>query len=336
MSNPLLDEIIARLKRAQRILIFSHVKPDGDAFGSALGLMWLLRTQDHSKTVEVSFADPVSVGFRFLPGHEEVDNRPVDGHDLVVALDGSDSNRYGDHFSDLLKAKQTAGAKAEEQQQEHLPFMIGIDHHKTNTGFADLNWVDAGYVATAQMIYHLAHYADWSITPEAATCLATGCVTDTNAFSTDHTTPQVLENVASLMRQGASLSTIIHHSMKRTAADVALWGRILSTLQIENGVAWAVSRIADRAALKANVGDGGGISNFLQNIIGVHIGILFVEIHERKTRISMRCAKQYDVSQLAASLEGGGHKQAAGATLKMRLDKAIPLVIEGAKAIQPI
>ena len=68
MNHPLLDEITSRLMLAEKILIFSHVKPDGDAFGSALGLMWLLRTQ--GKVADVSFADPVSVNFRFLPGQD--------------------------------------------------------------------------------------------------------------------------------------------------------------------------------------------------------------------------------------------------------------------------
>lgn len=328
MSNPLLDEIITRVMQAQKVLIFSHTKPDGDAFGSALGLMWLLRAQ--GKVAYVSFADPASISFRFLPGYHEVDDRPVDGYDLVIAVDGSNKNRYGDHFCDLINAKQSSDAA-------DMPFIIGIDHHKTNTRFADLNWVDSKYVATAQMIYHLAQVAKWPINQEAATCLATGCVTDTNAFSTDHTTPEVLENVAGLMRQGASISTIIRQTISlRTASDVALWGRILSTLQIENGVAWAMSRIADRNAVKATVGDGSGISTFLRNIIGVNIGILFVEVKEKEIRLSMRSRKGYDVGQLAFTLGGGGHTQAAGATLNMTLDEALNFVIERAKTIEPM
>lgn len=327
MNHPLLDEITSRLMQAEKILIFSHVKPDGDAFGSALGLMWLLRTQ--GKVADVSFADPVSVNFRFLPGQDEVDDRSVEGYDLVVAVDGSDEKRYGSHFSAFWKAKQDA-------PRGFKPFLLGIDHHKTNTLFADLNWVDSRYVATAQMIYDLAQHAQWPISTQAATCLATGCITDTNTFSTDHTTPEVLENVADLMRQGAPLSTIIYQAISlRTASDAALWGRILSTLQVADGVAWAVSRIADRDEVNANLGDGGGVSGFLRNIIGVNISILFVEASQEQIRLSMRSKKGYDVGQLALTLGGGGHTQAAGATLQMRLHDAVSMVIEHAKAIQP-
>ncbi len=213
MIRPLLDEMINHLMQAEKILIFSHVKPDGDAFGSALGLMWLLRMQ--GKIADVSFADPVSVNFRFLPGQDEVDDRSVEGYDLVVAVDGSDEKRYGNHFSEFWKAKQ-------KEENVALPFLLGIDHHKTNTLFSDLNWVDSHYVATAQMIYDLAQYAQWPICQKAATCLATGCVTDTNVFSTDHTTPDVLENVAALIRQGAPLPKIIYQAISlRTASDAA-------------------------------------------------------------------------------------------------------------------
>lgn len=319
MSEFLLSKILARIAQAKRILIFGHVKPDGDAFGSALGLMWLLRAQ--GQVAEVSFEDSVGVAFHFLPGAEEIQDYPADNHDLIIAVDGSDGARYGAHFSEARHAKRG-------------PFIICIDHHKTNTRFADLNWVDSQYAATAQMIYELARYANWSISKEAAICLATGCTTDTNAFSTDHTTPEVLETVAALIRQGASLATIIRNAMSlRTASDVALWGRILTTLQVEKGVAWAASRQADRIAVGARAGDGGGISGFIRNIIDVHIGILFTEADEQTVRLSMRSQANYDVGSLAFELGGGGHTQAAGATLNMTLEEAIKLVVPKAQAI---
>lgn len=320
MNESLLNQILARLRQAKRVLIFSHVKPDGDAFGSALGLMWLLRGQ--GKVADVSFEESVGVAFQFLPGAEEIQDYAADNHDLIIAVDGSDGARYGAHFSEALHAKRG-------------PFIICIDHHKTNTHFADLNWVDSQYAATAQMIYELAGYANWSISKEAAICLATGCTTDTNAFSTDHTTPEVLEAVADLMRQGASLATIIRNAMSlRTATDVALWGHILCTLQVEQGVAWAVSYQADRLTVGAGSGEGGGISSFIRNIVDVHIGILFTEVDEHTVRLSMRSKPNVDVGSLAFELGGGGHTQAAGATLNnMTLEEAIKFVVPKAQAI---
>jgi phosphoesterase RecJ-like protein len=316
-SEPLLDQIVRQIEGAQRILIFSHVRPDGDAVGSALGLMWLLRAR--GKAAELSFEDPVPMTLRFLPGAEEIENRPLDGHDLILAVDGSDAERYGAHFS----AARVSGV-----------LVICIDHHKTNTRFAALNWVDGRYAATAEMLYHLARHAGWSIDERAAHCLATGCVTDTNAFSTGHTTPEVLETVADLTRHGAALSTIIYYTMHlRTQADAMLWGRVLSTLRVERGVAWALNRLADRQEVGAQEEDGGGLVTFLVDIIGVNVAILFNEVDGQTTRLSMRSAGGYDVSNLALAFGGGGHAQAAGATLNLPLEEAVARVIPQAAAI---
>jgi phosphoesterase RecJ-like protein len=313
----MLSEIISHLNTASSILIFSHLNPDGDAIGSALGLWWVLQAQ--GKTVAVSFADPAPESVLFLPGIEEIRPRPWDGKALVVCVDGSDEARYGAEYT-------TARANGAE--------VITIDHHKTNTLFGDLNWVESRYVATAQMIYELVRQAGWTLPPQAATCLATGCVTDSNGFSTDHTTPEVLETVADLMREGASLATIMYYARGlRSPADALMWGRILYNLRIEDGVAWAVSYVADRHDVGADEGAAGGVSTFLRDIQGVSIGILFTEVEPRLVRLSMRSTKTYDVSAIALELGGGGHRQAAGATVELSIQDAMNLVIAKAKGL---
>lgn len=313
----MLTDIIARLHAASSILIFSHVNPDGDAIGSALGLWWVLQAQ--GKTAAVSFADPAPDSLKFLPGIEEIRPRAWDGQALVLCVDGSDAERYGADYT----AARTAGAS-----------VVMIDHHKTNTLFGDWNWVDSTYVATAQMIYALVREAGWTLPPEAATCLATGCVTDSNGFSTDHTTPEVLETVADLMREGASLSTIMYYTRGlRSPADALMWGKILVNLRIEDGVAWAVNYAIDRAAVSADEGAAGGVSGFLRDIEGVEIGILFTEVEPALTRLSLRSTKAYDVSAIALELGGGGHRQAAGATVALSVAETVALVVAKAKAL---
>ncbi len=317
MTNDLLPSIISKIESANAILIFSHVSPDGDAIGSALGLGWVLQAM--GKEARISFADPAPDNLQFLPGIEQVQPNPWDGEDLLLCVDGSDAERYGADFTDA---------------REKGIYAITIDHHQTNTLFGDVNWVDSTYVATAQMIYDLARQARWSLTWEAATCLATGCVTDSNGFSTDHTTPVLLETVADLMREGAPLAKIMYYARGlRTATEAVMWGRILYNLRVEDSVAWAVSYAADRMALHAEEGAGGGISTFVRDIAGVKIGILFTEVAPNEVKISMRSDKAYDVGNLAFSLGGGGHRQAAGATLLMSVTDAIALVIPKVKAL---
>lgn len=313
----MLPDIISRLQTASSILIFSHLNPDGDAIGSALGLWWVLQAQ--GKTAVLSFADPVPESLLFLPGIEEIRPRAWDGNALVLCVDGSDEARYGADYT-------TARANGAE--------VVTIDHHKTNTLFGDLNWVDSQYVATAQMIYDLVRQAGWTLPQQAAICLATGCVTDSNGFSTDHTTPEVLETVADLMREGASLSAIMYYARGlRSPSDALMWGRILYNLRIEEGVAWAVSYALDRAEVGAEEGAAGGISAFLRDIKGVDIGILFTEVEPRLVRLSMRSTKNYDVSTIALELGGGGHRQAAGATVELSIQDAMNLVVTKARAL---
>ncbi len=112
-----------------------------------------------------------------------------------------------------------------------------------------------------------------------------------------------------------------------------LWGRVLSTLKVEGGVAWALNRLADRQEVGALEEDGGGLGTFLRDIIGVNVAILFTEVDGQTTRISMRSERGYDVSDLALALGGGGHAQAAGATLDLPLEEAVARVIPQAAAI---
>lgn len=317
MSSAPPPNLIRLLEGARRPLIFGHLRPDGDAVGSALGLMWLLR--ERGAAAEVSFADPLPRSVRFLPGASEIENRPASGHDLLVALDGSDAERYGDAFS----AARRAGVPA-----------ALIDHHQTSTDFLADRWVDPAATATAEMIYLLARAAEWKIDPRAAICLATGCVTDTNAFTTDHTTPEVLETVATLVRLGAPLSTIIREAMHlRTVTEARLWGRVLATLQVDGAVAWVLNRRSDRREVGGTEGDAGGIGSFLRNIIGVRVAIQFIELDNGRVRISLRSEPSVDVGSLALSYGGGGHRQAAGATLDGPLERAVRDVTRQARLL---
>ncbi|MCB0077255.1 MAG: bifunctional oligoribonuclease/PAP phosphatase NrnA [Anaerolineales bacterium] len=314
-----IDRLINRLVASERPILFGHERPDGDAVGAALGLMWLLRGL--GKRVTVSFADPLSANLSFLPGAETVADLPVADHDLIVALDGSDERRYGANFSAALN-------------DPSRPPLIAIDHHKTNTGFADESWVDSRFAATAQMVYALALQAAWPVDQRAATCLATGCVTDTNAFTTDHTTPELLDAVASLMRRGAPLADIIREGIAlKSEADAMLWGRVLATATIEDGVAYALSRLVDRNAVNASEGDGSGIVSFLRNVRGVALSILFVEQEDGQTRLSFRSNPDTDVAALALEWGGGGHAQAAGATVALPLDEAVAQIVPAAKRL---
>lgn len=305
-------EVVAdALRNAARVTIFSHVNPDGDAVGSALGLMWVLR--QHGTPARVSFADKVPFTLGFLPGAEEIGNYSPANNDVIVALDSSDPERMGDMFSGKLRATHT---------------VVNIDHHVTNEYFGTINWVDDEYPAVAQMIYHLLPLLRVQPDTRIATCLLTGFVTDTNAFSTPHTTPQLLADAGALMAAGASLADIQRKAYtSRSLAEVRLWGEVLQTLEYENGLVWTVSTPDMRERANAGENDSGGMSTFLLTIREASISAVFTLLDDGSVKVSMRAEPNYNVADLAAELGGGGHPPAAGVTLKMSLDDAIETVI---------
>lgn len=112
-----------------------------------------------------------------------------------------------------------------------------------------------------------------------------------------------------------------------------LWGRVLATATIEDGVAYALSRLVDRNAVNASEGDGSGIVSFLRNVRGVALSILFVEQEDGQTRLSFRSNPDTDVAALALEWGGGGHAQAAGATVALPLDEAVAQIVPAAKRL---
>lgn len=318
-TNPERDAVAEALCQARRVLIFSHVNPDGDAFGSALGLMWGLRAL--GKTATVSIPDPVPFNYRFLPGWSEIAPRaPVD-EDLIATLDGSDPERFGAGFSPA-----TVGSRP----------VIVIDHHVTNSLFGTINWVDPTYAACAEMIYELLQTLEVPITQEIAICLLAGIATDTMGFSTDHTTPDAVQAASELMRAGGNLPFILKQVYgTRVLADTRLRGRILTTLQVEGHLAWVENRRADRLAVGASEENGGGIATFVLGTEGITIAALFVERDDGTTKVSLRSEPGWDVAQVAAALGGGGHPQAAGVTLPLPLAEAEALVLHHLRQIRP-
>lgn len=299
------------LRTAKNVLIFGHVNPDGDAIGSMLGLMWALRQR--GATAHVSMSDSVPQSLRFLPGTAEVEERRPTDEDLLVILDNSDPDRIGDVCpAEVLPSYRT----------------LNIDHHVTNERFATVNWVDARFPAVAQMILQLLPSLDVRLDDAIATCLLTGFVTDTNAFSTPHTTPELLCDAGELMRAGASLTDIIRQAYTaRSLNEVRLWAEILQSLSYDDGVVWTVSTPEMRARAHAGENDGGGISTFLLTIREASVGAMFTLLDDGRVKVSLRAEPHYDVAAVAAELGGGGHPAAAGVTLDTSLEEAIKAVV---------
>jgi phosphoesterase RecJ-like protein len=311
------QQIVRRLQEAKRPLLICHVSPDGDALGAMLGLALALKRM--SKYPDVTCQDPVPTTFHYLPGADKVISESTGEHDLVVSLDCSDVRRMGTPYQKLST------------QGKNVP-LINIDHHVTNLNFGDLNWVDPTAVATTEMMLELIEEMGIPLDVDIATCLLTGIVTDTRGFRTANTLPKVMAAATQLMEAGANLADITSRVFsRRPLAAVRLWAEGLQGIQMEGRILWGVVTQEMRRQTGYNIDADAGLVSFLSDVDEADIAVVFTE-KDNKVDVSMRANRGLDVSQLALSLGGGGHPQAAGCTLQISLQEAVDTVLPALQA----
>ncbi|PWH18411.1 MAG: hypothetical protein DDG60_00530 [Anaerolineae bacterium] len=308
MTTEIDSSIAARLHTAQHILIVSHVRPDGDAIGSLLGLG--LALQAAGKTVQMVLNDGLPASFRHLPGSEQVKKEPKPGFDLFITVDCADFRRTGRLFQSFRQPD------------------INIDHHITNERFGVLNLVEPQAVATCAILTD--HLPGWGlqISREVAANLATGIVTDTLGFRTSNTTPAALRQAAFLMETGIDLPELYNRALvRRSYAAAKYWGAGLSSLTTLDGIVYGTLRIADRKNAGYGGNDDADLINVISSIEDHQVGMVFVEQPD-SVKISWRALQpEIDVAQVARSFGGGGHQAAAGADIPGKLEEIQPRVL---------
>jgi bifunctional oligoribonuclease and PAP phosphatase NrnA len=309
-TNSPLPEIAERLIAAQRILVLCHVDPDGDAIGSLLGLGWLLRGVQGERTVILTCQDPVPPNLRFLPGADDIVAEPPDlAWNVIVALDASDPRRLG---TPLPRARRLS---------PNAPLVV-IDHHITNTFFGDIHFINPGAAATAQILTDLAEPLGVTITREAATCLLTGLLTDTLGFRTANTTAAALATGMRLVEAGGNLAELSQRTLSdRPLAVLRLWGAALNRLRIEDGVISVAVSQAMRREAGLRDDETGELVSQLITANEARVAAVFNEVDGGTVKVSLRARRGYDVANVALSLGGGGHPQAAGCELRGTLEE---------------
>jgi phosphoesterase RecJ-like protein len=308
-------EVAERLERARRVAIFSHVDPDGDAAGSALGLAHVLR--DSGRDARVFLPGGAPDLYRFLPGADGVeadpDGVPAD-RDLLVVVDATSPSRLAG-----LEGALGSG-----------PPVVNVDHHGDNTRFGAAHWVDPGACATALMVYEWARAAGLSVSPAAATCLYAGIVTDTGRFTFSNTDARCLAAAAALAALGASPHEIAVSVYDRASpASVRLLAAVLSTLDLRAGGRIASVHVT-RAMLEetgARAEDSDGFSTYPRSIDGVQVGLFFRETEEGAVKVSFRSNGGVRIDGVAGRFQGGGHPSASGARVPGPLSTAKEAVV---------
>lgn len=297
------------LAGASRIVTMCHSNPDGDAIGSLLGMTGLLEKYLPDIPVSCVCKDPAPETLKFLPGTARIvhDPSPRDG-DVYVFLDSAEPKLIGFHeqYPVLFDAS--------------LP-SVNIDHHPTNTHFAQINLINSEVASASEIVVNIADIARWEYTSDIATCLLTGVYTDTGGLLHSNTSAQVYRTVARLLRSGARQQEIVKEVF-RTAklSTLKLWGRVLEKISLteEGGAVTAVTK-GDFAATGADYSELTGAIDYVNAVPGMRFSMILSE-RDGKVKGSLRTLRDdVDVAQMASKFDGGGHKKAAGFALPGKL-----------------
>jgi len=314
MDNVSDGEIQGLIAGAQRIRVVSHVRPDGDAIGSLLGLG--LALAQAGKQVEMVLSDGLPASFRHLPGADRVRTTGQDPYELLAAVDCAERKR--------------AGAALPEDITPDL----NIDHHATNDRFARLNLVETDAVATAAILAERMPRWGLAVSAQVAAALLTGLVTDTIGFRTPNVTPATRRLAADLMEAGADLPELYQRALVRRSFPAArYWGAGLSSLRQEGGLVWASLRMDDRRAAGYSGNDDADLINVLSTVDGACVALIFVEQPSGRIKVSWRAVPGVDISSVAAAFGGGGHPAAAGAEVEGALDEVIERVLQATRPL---
>ena len=295
-------DLLEALEGVKSVCVVGHVRPDGDCIGSQVGLA--LALEGAGKTVTVWNDDGCPDKLRILDPERRV-RRPSSGHrfDAVVATDCASFERLG-RCGDLVRDRGV---------------FINIDHHASNTRYADINWVSPREPSTGELIYDLCQWAGWKITKPIANCLFAAVSTDTGSFQYPTTTPETLEIAARLVDAGADLGGLceeIYQSYPITR--VRLLRHVYSKFRMTHGdrTAYFWLRKVDYARAGADSEESEGLIDHIRAIEGVVVAIMFEEMGADMVRLSIRSKNpSIDVGAVAALFGGGGHRSAAGARI---------------------
>ncbi len=306
-----LEEIAKRIKRAKNVAIFTHMRPDGDAFGSALALSRALDIL--GITNEVCVETDIPSNLAFVEGIDKVQKTPSREYDLLVTVDCSEVQRLGALSDEFLLA-----------QRKKID-TVNVDHHISNPGYAKYNFVrecSANCMNVATLITHMGVSFD----KKTAHYLLLGLLTDSGNFSHDDVTEETLSLAATLVAAGADIRYYHYMLFKRQPKQrAALYALTMSGMRYFHDDRFALITVTREMMEKCGADNGmtEGFVDFPLNVDGVEVAASVMEVKYRQYKISLRSKEYADVNKIAGTFGGGGHIRAAGCMLFGDLEDVI-------------
>ena len=314
--------MLPRLLRLERIVLTTHIRPDGDAIGSELGLAGFLRKV--GKKVTIINSDPPAYNLSWLPGLDDVhvfdgslaQLQAVAEADAIVVVDTNALDRLGRFASTVKNARCQR---------------LLIDHHTNPETWFDFTYARDTASSTGELVYELICEHDPNlIDADIATALYTAIMTDTGSFRYNSVTPRVHRIVADLLDRGDIRPAPIHTSVfdTRSMEGTRLLGRALETITLAYDGQLAYMVVSQRMVreTQSSLEDTEGFVNFALSIEGVKAAVIFSET-ESGVKMSFRSKGKSHVHEWARAFGGGGHRNASGAYVTRPLDEVIESVI---------
>lgn len=320
MSNfSLMEE---KINSAGKILILTHINPDGDALGSVIAMKCALK-QKFNKTADVVYIGKYPDIYNFLPHKNELikieDFNTEKIYDIAIALDVASKDRMS----------------AVEKTFNNAKYKINIDHHKTNNNYGEFNLVDGNASSTGEVLFRLFETMKAEITKDIAIALYTSILTDTGCFKYNSTTPKALEICSKLVEKGidcAKIALEIYGSKPKSMVMINAYAVSNAKFLNNDKIAYSTVTLKDLEKFNADSDHTEGIVESLKEINSVEVAILFKELKNGFTKVSFR-SKNIDVAKISSKFDGGGHTNASGCTIKKPMTIAIDKIIEELREI---
>lgn len=310
------------IEKAENIVIFSHVNPDGDTLGTMSALYQTIRRY-FQKDVTMIAVGKIPDIYHFLPYINDVsranDFSEDKVFDVAIAVDIAAKDRMTEALPLFNNAK----------------FRINIDHHKTNNNYGDLNFVRAEAACAGEVLFEILEALELMPDSDTATALYTSILTDTGGFRFENTSANTLQKAAKMIEYGAKPAEISRYCYEsKPKPMVMLQANSLINAKFENGnkIAYVCIKNSDMEKYGASNDHTEGIVEALRQINTTEVSFVLKEVDENTTKVSLR-SKSVDVSIVASQFGGGGHTFAAGCTIRKPLAIACDKMLEEVKKV---
>lgn len=298
MNENIKKLILNKIEEYETIIVSRHIRPDGDAIGSTKGLVKILRDTYPDKKIYL-YNDDYSDYLAFLGGEDVIDGKNFDGA-LQIVLDTGTEDRISNSF--YKKAKE----------------LIKIDHHIDDKPYGDISWVEDFRSSVCEMIadFYVTFKNKLKISPEAASYIYCGMVTDSGRFRYEGVTGDTMRLAGELLDCGVNTEKLFANLYVDEFETLKLKSYVYDHIKItENGVAYVYMDEAVQKKFSLSLEAASDVVGELSAIRGCLIWIAFID-NKKKNSIRVRLRSRFlGIQELALKYHGGGHKMAAGATV---------------------